>query len=238
MPHESTAAAVVGWTTEPSLRALTDALRRQGLTIAEIPPSDDAQQQILALSVGCLVVDLRCGAGALDLVAWYCAAVSNPVLTITDQTDVLGRIRALELQVADHLVAPFAISEATARVQALLREDHRSDAPRFADLTVDPEQQVAVRRGVPIDLTPRELGVLLTLIHNRERVTSKDELLARVWPGRRASINAVEAVISALRRKLHVDGSELIHTVHRAGYILRQAAPVAPKPRGRNLSDA
>jgi DNA-binding response OmpR family regulator len=230
MPHESTVATVVvvGSRTEPSFRALADGLRKHGLTIEDIPPSPDVQQQLLELPARCLVVDLRSGDGALDLVAWYRATLSHPVLTITDQADVLGRIRAVELRVADHLVAPFAISEAVARVEALLRDDRQSDRRRFADITVDPDQRVAYRDGVLIDLTPRELGVLLTLMRNRGRVISKHELLAEVWPDRRASANAVEAVISALRRKLHAEGTEVIHTVHRAGYILRVSAPGVP----------
>ncbi len=173
-----------------------------------------------------VVVDLRLGGAAIDLVEWCSVVASLPVISITDQTDVLGRLHALSSGVADHIVAPFATREATARVEVMLREHHDGEF-RFAGVAVDPDQHLATRNGTNIDLTPRELSVLLVLMRNRARVTSKQELLDEVWPGNSASINAVEAVVSALRRKLA--GSEVIHTVHGAGYTLR----LTPKTTGR-----
>jgi two-component system OmpR family response regulator len=232
---DSTAVATICRRSEPALRALGDRLREHGIDMAYFELSHDIRQRLLHVTPRCLVVDLRLGPGAIELVGWYRATVSRPVLTITDAADVLGRLRALELRVTDHMVAPFAISEATARVEALLSE-RPTGVEHFADITVDPDQRIVMRAGVPIDLTPRELGVLLTLLRNRARVTSKEELLEQVWPGRNASPNAVEAVVSALRRKLQVAGSEVIHTVHRAGYTLRVPAPQAPS-RGKLLAE-
>ncbi len=216
---------------DPALLAVSERLRQSGIACVHLDMTEEMEPRIVDLSARCFVVDLRIGGAAFNVIEWCHAATARPVLTITDYTDVRGRLRALELRVADHIVAPFATREAIARVEAILH-DARGDELGFAGIVVDPDQRVAVQNGKPIDLTPRELAVLLVLMRNRDRVTSKQELLDAVWPGRTASTNAVEAVVSALRRKLQVGDSEIIHTVHRAGYALR-APP--PRPQYRSV---
>jgi DNA-binding response OmpR family regulator len=219
---DRTTVAIIGRRSDPSLQALADCLREREYAVEHLDVTRDVPQRVTQISPIGLVVDLRDGAHAREFLAWYCTNMSPSVLSVTHQTDVVGRMYALEHGVADHVVAPFALDEAVARVEALLEKrqpDHGN--LYFAGITVDPTHRVATRGGTPIDLTRRELDVLVALMRNPSRVTSKDELLEQAWPTKRVSQNAVEAVISALRRKLQTS-QELIHTVHRAGYTLRE----------------
>ena len=54
----------------------------------------------------------------------------------------------------------------------------------FTDHTLDTDRRELRRRGVPIDVEPQVLDVLIYLVENRERVVSKDALIASVWAGR------------------------------------------------------
>lgn len=87
--------------------------------------------------------------------------------------------------------------------------------------------------GEPIALTAKALDVLLQLIEHRDRVMSKDELLAAVWPGRVVEENNLTQAISALRRALGTGAGDhrYIVTVPGRGYrfvaALEDEAPVA-----------
>ena len=80
------------------------------------------------------------------------------------------------------------------------------------------------------------LAVLVFLVQNRSRVVSKKELLEEIWGDRRPTENMVEATISSLRRKIDQRGTNLIHTVHRSGYIF-QAPLSGPASRAALLAD-
>jgi DNA-binding response OmpR family regulator len=72
-----------------------------------------------------------------------------------------------------------------------------------------------------VTLTPREVGLLVTLVEQPEQPVTKQQLLVAVWGAEVRSLNVVEANVSSLRRKLHALGPPVIHTLHRAGYVFR-----------------
>ena len=54
----------------------------------------------------------------------------------------------------------------------------------FANHTLDTDRRELRRGGTPIDVEPQVFDVLTYLLENRERVVSKDDLIASVWRGR------------------------------------------------------
>ena len=82
-----------------------------------------------------------------------------------------------------------------------------------------------------LELTPRAFAVLRHLVEHRERLVTKDNLLAAVWGGVAVSDAALSTCIRDLRRALG-DSSEApryILTVHRRGF--RFVGPIAGRPR-------
>jgi len=79
-------------------------------------------------------------------------------------------------------------------------------------------------------LQPREFQLLTYLMRNLDRVVTRTMLLEAVWDFYfDPKTNIVETHISRLRSKLaQHGGSELIHTVRGAGYMLRAATPDPP----------
>src|SRR5215813_11139271 len=70
---------------------------------------------------------------------------------------------------------------------------------------------------VPIE--PQVFDVLEYLIRNRERVVSRDDLLAKIWAGRTVSDSALTSRINAARAAVGDNGDEqrLIKTLPRKG---------------------
>jgi DNA-binding response OmpR family regulator len=174
---------------------------------------------------------------ALEALGWLRRAAFLPTVVMTQPDDVDARLRALALR-ADNTVAPTDPREIVARVAILARRGRgrRALVHPLGDLVVTHEGRRVSRGGRETSLTQRELDVLEVLVERPGRVVSKDELLERVWK-RRRSANAVEAQISALRRKLHELGPPVIHTAHGAGYVFRPAVAVNVANRAQMISE-
>jgi len=107
---------------------------------------------------------------------------------------------------------------------------------RFADHVLDVERRELKRRGEPIALEPQVFDLLVYLIRNRDRVVTKDDLLASVWGGRIVSESTLTSRINAARKAVGDSGKaqRLIRTAARKGIRfvgdVTGPEPVAPSP--------
>jgi TolB-like protein len=90
---------------------------------------------------------------------------------------------------------------------------------RFADHLLDVARRELSRHGQPIALEPQVFDLLVHLIHNRDRVVTKDDLLGSVWGGRIVSESTLTSRINAARRAVGDSGEaqRLIRTFPRKG---------------------
>ena len=133
--------------------------------------------------------------------------------TVDDRVDGLGR------GADDYLPKPFAFAELIARIHALFRRSQPAIPPVLvhADVELDTGRRHARRGSRPLELGPKEFGVLELLLAAQGRVVSTEELLFRVWDAEADLFTtAVKVTISRLRRKL--GDPPLIETIPQAGY--------------------
>ncbi len=146
-----------------------------------------------------------------------------PVLLLSARDTVEDRVEGLEAGADDYLVKPFAVAELLARLKALLRRGRPADPVlRIADLEVDLAARTARRAGRPLSLAPREWDALARLLAAGGAVVPAEALAQALYGGEEGvTANAVEAVLSRLRRKLQPPGmSPLLHTARGAGWRL------------------
>ena len=75
---------------------------------------------------------------------------------------------------------------------------------------------------------PQVLSLLFLLVENRDRLVSKDEIVAAVWRGRAISESAISSRIKSARQLLGDDGEaqRLIRTIHGKGFrFVGEASP-------------
>jgi TolB-like protein/DNA-binding winged helix-turn-helix (wHTH) protein/Tfp pilus assembly protein PilF len=107
-----------------------------------------------------------------------------------------------------------------------------SDAPPKRDVVygfgvfrLDRANQLLVRNGAPIALTPKVFETLVILVERAGELVSKEDFIRRLWPDTFVADAALAENISRLRRALADTGDPpLILTVPKRGY--RFAAPV------------
>jgi TolB-like protein/Tfp pilus assembly protein PilF len=89
----------------------------------------------------------------------------------------------------------------------------------FDIYALDTERRELCRGDEPVPVEPQVFDLLVYLIHNRERVVSKDDLLASIWGGRIVSESVLDTRIGAARSAIGDSGKEqrLIKTLPRKG---------------------
>jgi TolB-like protein len=89
----------------------------------------------------------------------------------------------------------------------------------FDDYALDSDRRELLRGTMPVPVEPQVFDLLLYLIRNRERVVSRDDLLASVWRGRIVSESALSTRVNAARTALGDNGEaqRLIKTLARRG---------------------
>ena len=151
----------------------------------------------------------------------YLRPLGTPVIFITAKTATKDRVRGLQLGADDYLVKPFEVEELLARVGAVLRRTGRGGQTLQAfDVTLDVVGRRVTQNGRPVELTPRELGLLEPLMRNRGAALYREALYERVWGGEMADTRTLDLHIQRLRKKL--GWQEQIETVYRVGYRLRK----------------
>ncbi|MFC6087103.1 response regulator transcription factor [Sphaerisporangium aureirubrum] len=146
-----------------------------------------------------------------------------PILMLSAKDGEYDLADGLDLGADDYLTKPFSYVVLVARLRALMRRGarRRPAVLRAGDLALDPAARTVTRGGVPIELTPREFGLLEFLLRRPGEVVSKTEILEHVWDTYDTDPNVVEVYVGYLRRKIDVPfGRNTVRTVRGAGYRL------------------
>jgi DNA-binding response OmpR family regulator len=148
-----------------------------------------------------------------------------PVVILTARDSLEERVAGLDSGADDYVVKPFEVAELEARLRAVLRRPGKRVSPVhvFDDLSFDTASREARCNGDIIELTPRESGLFEELVRGGAGIVVRDALLDRLFRlDESVSANALEAIVSRLRRKLLGAGSCVrIETMRGIGYRLK-----------------
>ena len=110
----------------------------------------------------------------------------------------------------------------------------------FGDFDLDTDRRELKRHGELIPLEPQVFDLLVHLVANRDRVVSKDDLIASVWGGRIVSESTLTSRINSLRRAVGDSGErqQLVRTIARKGVrfvgeVCASSGPPTPAMRPR-----
>lgn len=162
------------------------------------------------------------------------AGVATPVLVVTARAEVDDKVGLLDLGADDYIVKPFDLREFEARLRAVMRRPTgvRASLVEVGALAFDAASRSVSVDGRPVDCGRREFRVLEVLIGRLGQVVAKERLMSQVFGADdEVGINALELIVSRLRRKLEGSGVEIV-TVRGSGYMARPAtdASVAGRP--------
>jgi two-component system alkaline phosphatase synthesis response regulator PhoP len=130
-----------------------------------------------------------------------------PVVCLSAKGTEAEKIAGLDLGADDYVTKPFGLQELLARIKAVLRRRHGiSEVVTFGDSRVDLGAKVALRGGVPVELTAQEFKLLAHLVTHPGRTFTREELLSGAWSfDYEGSPRTVDNFMRQLRQKFEPD---------------------------------
>jgi DNA-binding response OmpR family regulator len=210
--------------------AVQKALRRlfesEGYAVEIQANGQSALESFQAAAPAVVILDLRLPklSGSEVCKEIKAQAPTLPIVVLSATSDVSDKVLLLELGADDYVTKPFSPRELLARVRAALRHTSRTanvSRVSFDGISVDFKKMEVLRDEKVVVLTAQEFKTLQFLVHNADRVISRDELLNEVWGYQNyPSTRTVDNHILKLRQKLERDPASPVHfrTVHGMGY--------------------
>ena len=157
----------------------------------------------------------------------YIRPLQIPVIFLTAKATLDDRMKGLTSGAEDYMVKPFEVVELLARVTIVLRRYHKSESQlQFGDIVVDVENQTVTKAGSEVELTPKELELLVFLMRNRNITLFREKIYEEIW-GTEYSVESrtLDLHVQRLRKKL--DLGESLKTVFKVGYRLEDINEVS-----------
>jgi two-component system, OmpR family, copper resistance phosphate regulon response regulator CusR len=166
--------------------------------------------------------------GDLDVLRSVRAARHElPILVLLNRTRPEDHARVFDLGADDLVLKPFAFSELSARVRALLRRARTADTVLCVeDLVLSRVEHSVQRAGRKIDLTPKEFALLEYLMRHAGQRVTRASIIENVWHTSGDNLtNVVDVYVNYLRKKVDASSErKLIQTARGVGYLVRGEA--------------
>jgi two-component system KDP operon response regulator KdpE len=209
---------------------LSQSLRKEGFRVLDADNGIDGLQKLYKHRVDLVILDVMMP--RMD--GWEtCVRIRDisdvPVIMLTAKDAEDDALRGFQCGVDDYVTKPFSFAELTARVKAILQRTQKgpSEVRRnvhiFNELVIDADNSHVTVKGKPVNLTPTEYQLLLTLAENAGRILSHEQLLSQVWgPEYIGEPGYVKRYVWYLRQKIEEDpgNPEYILTERGFGYKL------------------
>ena len=140
------------------------------------------------------------------------------IFMLTSKASLNDRIVGLDIGADEYLIKPFSPRELTARVNALFRRINTSE--KISDIFNDGKRIVELR-GEEISFTPSEFDILYTLLINKGKVLSREQLIEIVFGIDFDGYDrTIDVHIKNIRKKIEEDtkNPKYIITVTKVGY--------------------
>lgn len=210
-------------------RSLGAGLRNSGYVLDQAFDGDQAWAFLRDSDYDIVVLDLMIpGIDGLTLLSRLRQAGNTCQVIILSARDTTeDRITGLDAGADDYLVKPFSFDELLSRLRALGRRTRTTETSLNSTLQlngvdVDLKERIVTFDGQQIVLTPSEFNILALLAQRRGQLFTHDQLIDRLYDATSdVTRNAIEAHVSALRRKLRAAGAPaLVENRRGFGYFI------------------
>ncbi len=155
--------------------------------------------------------------------------ITTPVILLTAKGEISDKVAGLDYGADDYIAKPFSTEELLARIRAALRRKGEilpDDALKFGDIELNTVNLKLSGKGKEIKLILKESELLELLMTRKHAVTSKEQIIEKLWGfDSEVEHNNVEVYISFLRKKLtFLQSSVRITTIRGVGYVLEVTA--------------
>lgn len=154
--------------------------------------------------------------------------IEVPIIMLTAKDSEIDKVVGLEIGADDYVTKPFSPRELIARIKVILKRSKRqyetlphekNERLELADIVIYPTQFEVFVEERKVNLTPKEFDLLLYLVEHKNRILSREQLLAAIWDyDYDAGTRIVDVHISHLREKIEINPKEPVYIKTSRGF--------------------
>ncbi len=219
---------------KPISDIISYSLEKEGYEVVTAFDGQEALDQFAKEEPDLVILDIMLPKmTGLDVTRELRKSSAVPIIMLTAKDSEIDKVVGLELGADDYVTKPFSNPELVARVKATLRrnaftsesqtDDQQGDI-EIGDLIVHQDAYIASKRGEEIELTHRELELLLYFAKHIGQVMTREHLLETVWGyDYFGDVRTVDVTVRRLREKIEDQPSHPNYIITRrgVGYFLK-----------------
>ncbi|MEF2966674.1 response regulator transcription factor [Paenibacillus sp. M1] len=211
--------------------ALTQILKKNNYSVDTVHDGQTGLDNALSGIYDLLLLDIMLpGLDGITLLKTIRSqGIATPVIMLTAKGEVDDKIAGLDYGADDYVAKPFSTGELLARIRAAMRRKGEvvpEDSLKFGDIELNTSTLKLICNGKELKLILKESELLELLITRKQAVTSKEQIIEKLWGfDSDAEYNNVEVYISFLRKKLtFLNAAVRINTIRGVGYVLEETS--------------
>ena len=149
-----------------------------------------------------------------------------PIVFISSASDNMNIVMAMNMGGDDFISKPFDLHVLVAKIQAILRRTYdfstQTNLLEHNGAVLNINDNSISHQGEKVELTKNEYKILQTLLENKGKTVSRDNLMIKLWEtDNYVEENTLNVNVTRLRRKLESIGlTNFIKTKKGLGYII------------------
>lgn len=187
---------------------------------------DEARGKLALFTYDCIILDIMLpdGNGIHLLKLIKKEGIESSILIISAQNALDFKITGLDEGADDYITKPFPLPELHSRIKAVMRRKNpgKNKLLIFSEISVDLQSLECKVNDTPINLTRKEINLLIYFINNQGRVLTRQAIAAHLWGDYTDNLDSVDFVyqhIKNLRKKItDLGGTDYISTIYGFGY--------------------
>ena len=182
----------------------------------------NAKEEILRCNADLVLMDINIPYLNGELLLKEIRKESNiPIIMVTSKAEEVDEVISYSYGADDYITKPYNPTILLLKINAIFkRMDIHNTSITYKDLVFDIGKGIVSNKNKEIILTKNEIIIFHTLLLNKDRIVSKDELMTELWNNEEyINDNALTVNISRLRAKLDELGyPNIIETRKGIGY--------------------
>ena len=106
-----------------------------------------------------------------------------PIILLSARTEEDDKLFGFDIGADDYVTKPFSPKELMARIKAIAERNNKTVSKRYVhdDLVIDFSARDVIIEGKKVNMTPKELDLLIYLVNNENIALDREKILSAVW---------------------------------------------------------
>jgi len=142
-----------------------------------------------------------------------------PIIISTARGDIGNKIHGFELGADDYLAKPYEPRELVLRIESILKRNSTKSF-KIGDFTIDKDKRTVLIDDYAIDFTKIEFEIFIYLVENKNKITSREQILNATSLDFNTKNRTIDMHISNIRAKIGDDSKnpKYIKSIWGIGY--------------------